>query len=262
MGIAGESSDSKEGRAWAKGAFGLNRTVVLLLTGLIVIGAAVLVYLSFVRQEDREWGVPAYLLPVAENALDDTAMPPRMIVNVDLRGKLYIYNRPVTIEQFRYLLHEYRRGLGHPRPPADPGPPVVLRAGGDLEFGAVWAAVAPCQEEGFCNLHFSVIFGRPRIKGYLAFKAGAEYKPDAQAIDLSVSRGAYNVNGRPARGETLQAALETALAGSRTAPVRVVASADATHQEVVRALDAFAGAGRRDVTIFVTEKSSSQEPSP
>ena len=261
MGASKVSGNPKKDWMWTNRPLSVARTAVLLLTGLIVFGLSVFVYLCFVTAEGAPFlDFTAYRLPVAENKCDDTVGLTRMIVTVDSPGKLYVFNRPVTVEQFRHLLQMYSSGLR--RYQAGQVSPIHIRARKDLTFGAVWGAVAPCRDEGFYNLGFCVVLARSIDKGLLAFRPGAEYKPDSQAIDLVVRRGAYSVNGRSIGGNELRDAVRSAVGAGGSAPVRVVASADATHQEVVRALDAFAGAGRRDVTIFLAGESPSQQPQP
>ncbi len=93
----------------------------------------------------------------------------------------------------------------------------------------------------------------------------AEGKPREQvekSIEILVDEtGRYRVNGKPLvdnRMRTLQAAIYSIASGDTTLPMSITADADATHQSVVRAMDAAGQMGF--VHLSITTRQPKDKP--
>jgi biopolymer transport protein ExbD len=85
----------------------------------------------------------------------------RMIVNIEynetdptVQGRIKIYNRPVTREQFKYLLHEYAKGLKAFQQKTGEAP-IVVRGDYLCKYKDVKPVLEAIYDEGFTKIMFS-----------------------------------------------------------------------------------------------------------
>jgi len=87
----------------------------------------------------------------------------RMIVNIETNfdpksptvdGQIKVYNRPVSREQFKYLLHEYAKGLKAFQQKTGEAP-IVVRGDYQCKYRHVKPVLEAIYDEGFTKIMFS-----------------------------------------------------------------------------------------------------------
>lgn len=113
----------------------------LSLTPLIDVVFLLLIFFlvaSRLSQEDRQLDIA---LPSAANAMPMTVMPQELVVNVDVRGQLYIDGVEISLPQFEAMIKQ--RIVDNPT-----GQSVVIRADRRVQFQLAVDVMDVCLKHG------------------------------------------------------------------------------------------------------------------